>query len=110
SGVPASPLDALNLTLSAPLFPSSCQPATLTLSADSAKPFSSVQVTAPFTVSNCFGLPYSPTLTLALSRDWASESTNALLNIQDPAGSALIDHIKIKLPASLSLNPHMAPC
>ena len=119
SGLPASPgqISALDLDLTGLTLPTSCQPADVTVNADteevSASPTAVLQpysATAPFTVTGCLALPFQPTDTAAISRDTGVTDANFEFTVDNPAGSANLQAMKLKLPPNLQLNPAMDPC
>ncbi len=110
SGLPAAPVDNLNLLLTGLTMPSSCQPADVTVAATSKNDPTPATVSQPFYVTNCLALQYQPLLKAAISRDTGSTAANAAFTIEDPAGNSLTQSVKIRLPPNISWNPALTPC
>jgi hypothetical protein len=111
SDLPATtPVTAMDLTFNGLTMPSSCQPAVLTVTANSQKDPTAAAFNAPFTVTNCLALPFQPSVTAALSRNNGSTSGAFEVTIADPAGDSVLQGAKIRLPPNISINPAMDPC
>lgn len=111
NGFPALPvISVLDLKLTGVTMPSSCQPAVLSLFADTQKDSVPVEVMQPFTVSNCLALPFQPSVTAAISRDTGSVSGNFQVTFTVPPGDSAVENLKLRLPPNLSINPSMDPC
>jgi hypothetical protein len=111
SGLPATtPVTALDLTFNGLTMPSSCQPAVLTVTADSQKDPTAAAFNAPFAVTNCLALPFQPSVITAISRNTGSTSGSVDVTITNPAGDSVMQGAKIRLPPNISINPAMDPC
>jgi hypothetical protein len=109
ANLPASPVSALNLTLTGLTLPSSCQLANVELWASSQQDPSTAHVIGPYSIGGCTTLLYTPTATEQVTRVSGSTGTWAV-RVSVPPTESTTQSLVLKFPANISLNPKLKPC
>jgi hypothetical protein len=110
SGLPPSPVSALDITLTDLALPSTCRPATIVLSASSQQVATDVQAQAPYGVTGCTSLAYAPKLTERVTRDSPGRSGTMTVKLTVPVGDSTTKSISLPFPPTITLNPKLDRC
>lgn len=106
SGLPPSPVSTLAMTLTGLTLPSTCKPAMITLSASSQQAASAVQASAPYGVTGCTSLPYTPKVAEHVTRAHGTTGTMTV-KISVPAADSTTKSISLPFPPTVTLNPKL---
>jgi hypothetical protein len=107
--LPASPVSALDLTLTGLRLPSSCTPVDVDLWASSQQDPSSVHVSGPYSIGGCTTLAYAPMVAEHATRVRGRTGTWSV-TMTVPAADSTTEGLTLKLPPALTLNPKLKPC
>jgi hypothetical protein len=110
SGLPPSPVSALNITLTDLTLPSSCRPAPIVLSATSQQVASVTQTVAQYGVTGCTSLAYAPKLTERVTRYHPGTTGTMTVKLTVPAGDSTTKSMSLPFPPTITLNPKLDAC
>jgi hypothetical protein len=112
SSLPASPaVSLMNLTLNGLALPSSCLPANAAVSTSSQQDTLPARATAPFVVTACNALQYSPTMsTVAVSRFAGLVSGAFEVVLNNPPGGPATQEFKMYVPPNILPDTALTPC
>jgi hypothetical protein len=110
SGLPPSPVSALGITLTGLTLPSTCRPTTILLTASSQLVSSAAGASAPYGVTGCTSLAYTPKLVEHIARDPHGTTGTVTFKITVPASDSSTKSISLPFPPTVSLNPQLDAC